>query len=389
MIPRKGLGSSNVSIGISTCYQHLTLSAPLADHKPRTDHLEPIAPTNDVSQEPTDNLLEPVEELPHIPTSTIPSLSMQSSPQLSCFKQAVRIIGDKLKQFAQVTTKKAIGQSHYTPPMQLSLAGTAPAVKGLMSPTVMAPPAARTRDVTSAAMEEPSPPMAASNPAYQVEAEAAPALSTNDVPSQNQEFVYAFGVTSVVLLLIALSAYKFSHLFFNPRRSADRAATREERKRRCAYRRAARRQRIRDAIQIMKRKVIPQRNANIEETRDEKGLSVAPKEHSSLTNIRNELSAMMRTHYVIDSMISAEEGMISTDCPSGMQRVDRRDSTASRTFSEGSYSSFLPPYEIGEAGVSNGYVYTRSGIICTPDSSVIATSPRTSIYLRDSDSEKE
>ena len=100
---------------------------------------------------------------------------------------------------------------------------------------------------------------------------------------------------------------------------------------------------------------------------------------------------MRSAHRVVDGILRAEEGR----CPPSAvcekvrtRRAERRGNSFSSTRSLG---SGLPAYEEceDEVRVVDGFVYTPLGTDCTPDSSVIDTSPRTSLYLRDSDSEKE
>ena len=107
--------------------------------------------------------------------------------------------------------------------------------------------------------------------------------------------------------------------------------------------------------------------------------------------MREEIYAMRTAHRVVDRIVSAEEGRAPN--PSFLEkyrktRVGRRGNSFS---SNRSLVSGPPAYEEseGEVQVVDGFGYVPRGPICTPDSSVIDTSPRTSLYLRDSDSEKD
>ena len=109
--------------------------------------------------------------------------------------------------------------------------------------------------------------------------------------------------------------------------------------------------------------------------------------------MRAELRALRNAHEIVDSMVNAEEGKNhGAITESQVSLTERR---MSRFFRSNSQSSGPPSYEDSVTVVDglqytlSGTSLTRLGTDCTPDSSVIDTSPRTSVYMGASDSEKE
>ena len=219
---------------------------------------------------------------------------------------------------------------------------------------------------------------------------------TSQTPPQlhsvrTDQAIRAFQITSLIIIIVSLSTAIGVYLFRNPRRRADRAARWEECRRRGLYARAARHHkwkswmsRVREATRF------PGRGQSIAETWEEKQTIAVATDEASVMHMRDELRSLRIVHEVVDGIVKAEEGRsVGISYKSLVRRVERRDSSV---YGSGIDSAEPPPYEeMSEEGdiVVNGFQYIPAGTDCTPDSSVIDTSPRTSIYMRDSDSEKE
>ena len=208
---------------------------------------------------------------------------------------------------------------------------------------------------------------------------------------RTDQAIKAFQITSLIIIIVSLSTAIGVYLFRNPRRRADRAARWEECRRRQLYARAARKHkwnnwmsRFREATRFSGR------SQSIAETWEEKQTLAVTNEEASLKRMRDELCSLRIVHEVVDGMVKAEEGRSAeTSYKSRVRRVERRGSSVYGSSIE---SMVPPPYEERYEEydmVADGFQYTPAGTDCTPDSSVIDTSPRTSIYMRDSDSEKE
>ncbi|MCJ1405864.1 hypothetical protein MMC11_009094 [Xylographa trunciseda] len=220
--------------------------------------------------------------------------------------------------------------------------------------------------------------------------------ASSQQPSQphsvrTDQAILAFQITSLIITIVSLSTAIGVYLFRNPRRRADRAARWEECRRRRLYARAAREHkwktwmsRIREVTRFSGR------GQPIAETWEEKQTMVVTTAETSPRQMRDELRSLRVAHGVVDGIVKAEEGRsIGISYKSRVRRVERRGSSV---YGSGIESIVPPPYEEeDEEGdrVANGFQYIPAGTDCTPDSSVIDTSPRTSIYMRDSDSEKE
>ncbi|MCJ1474504.1 hypothetical protein MMC13_003162 [Lambiella insularis] len=222
-----------------------------------------------------------------------------------------------------------------------------------------------------------------------------PPLPIQHQTLRHDQAVRAFQVTSLIIILVSLSTCIFVHLFRNPRRRADRAARREERARRRLYQRAIRCHKFKNWVsRIRGRFPGSSRNEPIAETWQEKQTVIARSDDPG--SMRDELRALRTAHEVVDGILKAEEGRSH-----GIRYKSRLHKAQRQEFSF--YGSSIipgpPPYE--ETYDENDIVadgfqytpavtsYTLTATDCTPDSSVIDTSPRTSIYMRDSDSEKD
>jgi hypothetical protein len=204
---------------------------------------------------------------------------------------------------------------------------------------------------------------------------------------RHDQVIRALLLTSLIIAIASLLTAIFVVLFRNPRRRADCAARHEERQRRRLYRRAARQHKWRTWYRRIRGK-LPSLAATepVAQTWEEKQVQVLRTDDSSLRQMRRELRALRAAHTVVDGIIRAEEGR--TNGEPSVSRVVGSQSRV-RSFSTSTTASAgLPSYE-ESLTVSGGYHYTPEATDNTPDSSVIDTSPRTSIYMRDSDSEKE
>ena len=208
---------------------------------------------------------------------------------------------------------------------------------------------------------------------------------------RTDQAIRAFQITSLIIIIVSLSTAIGVYLFRNPRRRADRAARWEECRRRRLYARAARHykwkswmSRVREATRFSGR------GQPIAETWEEKQTIAVATEETSMKHMRDELRSLQLAYKVVDGIVKAEEGKsVDISYKSRVRKAERRGSSV---YGSGTESTGPPRYdELSEAGdiVVNGFQYIPAGTDCTPDSSVIDTSPRTSIYMRDSDSEKE
>ncbi|MCJ1245777.1 hypothetical protein MMC30_002981 [Trapelia coarctata] len=217
--------------------------------------------------------------------------------------------------------------------------------------------------------------------------DATPSPSKSPVRStlRTDQTVRAFQITSVIIIIVLLLTFIFVYLFRNPRRRADRAARAEERRRRRLYRRAARQHKWRSWFGRLRGTFVPNHDGPTAEAWEEKQLIAVQTDGPSLREMRRELRALRNAHTVIDGIVRAEEGRTDgNSSTSRIRRVERRN----RSYSESTADSVPPTYE-ASVTIVNGFPYTPNGTDSTPDSSVIDTSPRTSIYLSNSDSEKD
>ncbi|MCJ1393911.1 hypothetical protein MMC18_006787 [Xylographa bjoerkii] len=208
---------------------------------------------------------------------------------------------------------------------------------------------------------------------------------------RTDQAIRAFQITSLIIIIVSLSTAIGVYLFRNPRRRADRAARWEECRRRRLYASAARHHKWKSWMSRFKEATRFTRGGQpAAETWEEKQSIAVATEEASLSHMRDELRSLRIAHEVVDGIVKAEEGRsVGISHKSRVRRVERRGSSV---YGSGIESMVPPPYEErDEEGdiVANGFRYSPAGTDCTPDSSVIDTSPRTSIYMRDSDSEKE
>ena len=100
--------------------------------------------------------------------------------------------------------------------------------------------------------------------------------------------------------------------------------------------------------------------------------------------VRDEILARRRWYDMVNSVTRAEEGRV--------QEMDENFVTQRWQLNRASRSSSNvtgpPPYEEDDSFVVDGFQYVVQRSNDTPGSSVIDTSPRPSLYTRDSDSEK-
>ena len=202
--------------------------------------------------------------------------------------------------------------------------------------------------------------------------------------------VRAFQITSLIIIPLTVITAIFVFVFRNPRRRADILANREERRRRNQYRCAAHQHKVRSWYRSFKDRLRRPCSVLIAQTWEEKQVLAVQPEGTSAGSMRDELRALRMAHEVVDGIVQAEEGRNTRKSfKSLVRKIEKR----ARSFSASSTSSTRPPpyeenYDEGEI-VVDGFHYTHAGRDCTPESSVISTSPRTSIYMRDSDSEKD
>ena len=210
---------------------------------------------------------------------------------------------------------------------------------------------------------------------------------------RTDQAIRAFQITCLIVILVSFLTAIFIVLFCNPRRRADRRAQREERRRRRLYRKAARQHKWRSWFARLRGSQSPNPTSTIKSAWQEKQARAIEEEASPIISVRAELRALRTAHEVVDSMVNAEEGR--TEGAVSASQISMMERRMGRFFRSNSQSSGPPSYEESVTAV-DGFQYTmsgtsltRTGTDCTPDSSVIDTSPRTSVYMGASDSEKE
>ena len=205
---------------------------------------------------------------------------------------------------------------------------------------------------------------------------------THDPLPHHNQILLAFIITSFIFVLVCIPLFLFSQVL-NPRRRADWAARREECRNRRLYRQAARQQKLRNWFN----RLTGNRFFNTFDKRlhtwNEKRL--ATQQEPLQLDVRDEILARRYRYNMLNSVTRAEEGRVGElDEKSVIQgwqhnRVSRSSSNVTGP----------PPYEEDDGNVVDGFQYIMQRIGDTPGSSVIETSPRPSLYTRDSDSEKE
>ena len=187
---------------------------------------------------------------------------------------------------------------------------------------------------------------------------------------------------------IFLSVVSFFRLIFkrcrSPRRCAEYAARREERRNRRLYRRAARRQRWNNWFDWFCRRQPSSEPSSF--PYDEKRALVIDQESILESAMQAEIYELRNAHEVVNNIVRAEEGRCIHELDGGMGGV--RSNTLSLpdydSRSEGG-STEPPTYEEQMAGdsVVDGFQYTPEGTRSTPASSVVDTSPRISLDSRE------
>ena len=226
------------------------------------------------------------------------------------------------------------------------------------------------------------------------------ASSARDSHLTSKRAVIAFQLAALVTIIFVLCTAIFILIRRNPRLRADMAAQREERRNRRLFRRAACHYRWRKLLERFKAisGQCPTDNEKIEagttlpsNNNDDVLDSVEPHEKRTSTEvlvvtnsagIRDGLRELRKAHRLVDGMVSAEEGRYT---------VAGRTTRHHRSWSDSASSEKTapPPYEEEEVVVANGMRYVRYVRDTTPDSSVIATSPYSSVVDSDSESEKD
>lgn len=170
----------------------------------------------------------------------------------------------------------------------------------------------------------------------------------------------------------------------DPRRRADRAARREERRNRCLYRRAAQVQKWRNWIYALRLKFRPV--APMVDSWDEKRARVIEQETILDVAMNDDIRALRYAHVVVSGISAAEEGRNNYIYEA--EGSERRRSVVTLPGYES--DNIQPPgYDDTGIPVVDGFRYVLAESVDTPDSSVISTSPRISRDGRDSDFGKE
>ena len=249
--------------------------------------------------------------------------------------------------------------------------------------------------------------------------------------------------TAIVFILVCIGAVIFSELIGDPRRRVDRAASREERRNRRLYRHAARKEYWRQVWARVGQKIMGRldrrfgrsiwmerwrrRGSNAIESGlyhvsgirggeypldrssfDEKGFRIDPSgaevpAQAGPSDLANEIYDLRYTYAVVDRMVRAEEGhagdRTATHAPfrtkATWNRVPRVVHHARRWSSAsnktGSDITAPPPYSEGEdpslidVDIRSEGTGKSVNTDDTPDSSVVGTSPRASLFARERD----
>ena len=209
-------------------------------------------------------------------------------------------------------------------------------------------------------------------------------------PQRTDQVLRAVRITSLLIILVSLSVILAVHLM-HPRRRVDRAASREERRNRRLYRCAARRQKWRKWVGKFRRRDRPPTGGSEEE---KQAALVQPGGSQNAEVVYTGIAELRDAHSIVSDLVRAEEGR-----GLHLSELDGRESRRGRR-----RGSSLPGYESEESGPPayddkvfvfdgvafvDGFHYLPAGIEDTPDSSVIETSPRISMELARSESEKE
>ena len=216
-----------------------------------------------------------------------------------------------------------------------------------------------------------------------------------DVPPakshRTDQVLRAVKITSLLIILVSLSAILLARLM-HPRRRADRAARREERRNKRLYKCAARRQRWRNWVGSFRR-AGPSSTAG---SWKEKQAAMAIHEGTGeIGAMHTGIAELRDAHIIVNDLIRAEEEGRGLH----ISELDGRERRGARRRGDS-----LPGYESDESGPPayddkifvidgvafvDGFQYMPDGIENTPDSSVVETSPRISMEIGRSESGKD
>jgi hypothetical protein len=213
----------------------------------------------------------------------------------------------------------------------------------------------------------------------------------------------AFQITSLIVVLVVASGAVFAFLIRDPRRKVDRLARREERRNYCLYQQAVYQQRVKSWYYKVRGIPFPGLALNVSVTEpttwEEKRELALRQDQAARSALREELYALRNAHRVVDGLIGAEEGRpnFSYSC---VRRTDRRERRERREIwerrnSEARSDRTGPPLyaECDARDATDHFAFVAfddapAAKDNTPDSSVIDTSPRNSVYMDNSDSER-
>ncbi|MCJ1468601.1 hypothetical protein MMC07_007230 [Pseudocyphellaria aurata] len=226
------------------------------------------------------------------------------------------------------------------------------------------------------------------SPASQTRSISQPASPTSTQHVSPTEFSYGskLHLIKTIGLIIIVAAFLtwLIKRIRDPRRRADRAARREERRNRCLYRHAARVQKWRNWIYALRHKFRPV--APMADSWDEKRARVIEQETILDVAMNDDIRALRYAHVVVSGISAAEQGR--NDYIYEAEASERRRSVVTLPGYES--DSVQPPgYDDNGIRVADGFRYVLAESVDTPDSSVISTSPRISRDGRDSDFGKE
>ena len=207
-------------------------------------------------------------------------------------------------------------------------------------------------------------------------------------------------IASFIVVLLTLSSVIFALIVRDPRRRAEILAKCEERENKRLYRKAVRRQYWRNFFNRLRGiKPSPPSYSHSHSASHHRDainwIEWNEKRINSLSNdattsaMREELHSLRKTHALVDGIIHAEEGRHRTAGTYQQQksihirRSERRARRYSRAESE---KTAPPPYDEKSYMAVEEMRYTPQRPDTTPDSSVVSTSPRTSVFLASSDS---
>ena len=187
-----------------------------------------------------------------------------------------------------------------------------------------------------------------------------------------------------IILLIASVLMLIMKYLRDPRRRADCAARREERRNRRLYRHAARMQKWRNWVHTFRTNYCPV--TQLVNKWDEKRSRVIEQEEILETVMKDEIRTLRNAHRAVGGLSAAEEGRNNYIYEAEASERRRSVVTLPGYESEGTQP---PGYDENRTRIVDEFRYTLAESEDTPDSSVISTSPRISRDGRDSDFGKE